>query len=332
MLSNVKFACFGLGSAYYEKDYCKFLYPAHEHLEGLGATALHSVKRGDDQSDLEPKFDKWERESFAILRQYCQDKDNESPLHSSSSSERSTASNTGSKKSASFSVVQGTPKTKNKNNGVKSTKPNNSRGQDGGKAGAGAITVRGNDFQKQQQEAFGKHVGGQNKHGKGKSSDIVTGDASSTCGDIKEEGEEGEKEDLDNDELEEEDLINNRFVTMDNEEDGVNENLLPPPDDSDDDDDKDGNSKDKTKKSKSGSDSVLDLEELGPEMSTSAKNKAIEKYVYVYVIVLRDCDCDCDYRRKDWYWFDIDIDIAIDIDSLILELWLVLYTAILLLH
>ena len=50
MLSNVKFACFGLGSAYYEKDYCKFMYPAHEHMEALGATALQPVKRGDDQS------------------------------------------------------------------------------------------------------------------------------------------------------------------------------------------------------------------------------------------------------------------------------------------
>jgi tRNA wybutosine-synthesizing protein 1 len=67
-LAKVKFALFGLGSAYYDVDYCKHLAAAQEHLVELGATALEPMRRGDDQTDLENKFEKWEREVMAILR------------------------------------------------------------------------------------------------------------------------------------------------------------------------------------------------------------------------------------------------------------------------
>ena len=68
--SKLTFSCFGLGSAYYGKNYAKIVCDAHENLEHLGASSLAPVARGDDQTDLEDKFELWSKkmvESIAEL-------------------------------------------------------------------------------------------------------------------------------------------------------------------------------------------------------------------------------------------------------------------------
>lgn len=244
LLKDVQFAIFGLGSAYYKDDYCKHLVAAQEHMTELGAESLCPLRMGDDQTDLEPKFDKWEREMMAVLRHAVPAapamQEREAPA------ER-IVNRAGGKVNVASAKVR-TPRT---------DKINTARN----------LTARGNSFQMQHQEAFGKPVGlgGANKRQKG-------GDDGASVATARTQQEQDDLE-----EEEEEDRANNRFVTMDNMADEdkegppagaeaapadglkfskVDANLLPPVDG-----DSDSDAEPEAEKEE-----VLDLEDLGPEM------------------------------------------------------------------
>ncbi len=227
LLSKLKFAIFGLGSAYYEANYCRHLVAAQEHLLALGASSLYPLKMGDDQVDLEQKFDKWEREVMAILRRAAPASAGTSTLEAVEDKVVNRAG--GNPQVASVHAR----KPKEKSNGSSNS------------------TSRANAFQKQQLQAQAEKVDSSSSRQK-------TGGSHDTC-EIQE----------DSDEREEEDEINDRFITMDLHDEApagksrsaMDPNLLPPED--------------------SGSDTevaaepepVLDLEDLGVEMRKGGESE-----------------------------------------------------------
>jgi tRNA wybutosine-synthesizing protein 1 len=254
-LSNLRFAIFGLGSAYYDVDYCKHLYKAHEQMVELSAKPLEDVRRGDDQTDLDNKFDKWEREIMAILRHL-------SPVQET---EMETGTGTGGK------IVNKGGNSKVKVASTSSIKKS--------KTGPKGSDSRGNAFQRQQAVANGTYI-----------PPIVEDDSSDdeTSRDAAKANAQsgGANEDV---EEEEEDRLNNMFVTMDHVDEADSkrimstmssstaavtatdgsENLLPPEaeyDDSDSDsdaEDKDNKSGEKHKTAQTGlQDEVVDMEDL----------------------------------------------------------------------
>jgi len=254
LLKDVQFAIFGLGSAYYVANYCKHLVAAQEQMQELGASPLCPLRMGDDQSDLDPKYDKWERELMAILR-------HNAPAPSSSSAD--VADKAAGSSDRVVNRAGGKPN-------VASTQVRKSKDKT---STARNLTARGNSFQIQQQEAKGKPVGlgGANKRQKGSADDSAS---VATAQELEELDEE-----------EEEDKTNNRFVTMDMNEDSpaaastgtaaakgqglkfskVDANLLPPEGDSDSD-----------AEPAAEAEPVLDLEDLGVEMKKGSGGSAEE--------------------------------------------------------
>lgn len=59
LLGSVQYAVFGLGGELYGENFCTAAHSVHAALEGLGGKSLMPPVCGDDQTDLEQKFDNW---------------------------------------------------------------------------------------------------------------------------------------------------------------------------------------------------------------------------------------------------------------------------------
>eukprot|EP00599_Poterioochromonas_sp_BG-1_P002878 CAMPEP_0173144400 /NCGR_PEP_ID=MMETSP1105-20130129/7209_1 /TAXON_ID=2985 /ORGANISM="Ochromonas sp., Strain BG-1" /LENGTH=684 /DNA_ID=CAMNT_0014058071 /DNA_START=35 /DNA_END=2086 /DNA_ORIENTATION=+ len=68
-LSRVKYAVFGLGGALYGKNYCKVAMDIDLQLEKLGGERIEDLTVGDDQTNLEQTFYKWNSNIVKKLEQ-----------------------------------------------------------------------------------------------------------------------------------------------------------------------------------------------------------------------------------------------------------------------
>ena len=59
IMGKVQYAVFGLGGEIYGENFCTAAHSVHKALESLGGRSLMPPVCGDDQSDLEQKFDNW---------------------------------------------------------------------------------------------------------------------------------------------------------------------------------------------------------------------------------------------------------------------------------
>jgi sulfite reductase alpha subunit-like flavoprotein len=59
LLGTVQYAVFGLGGKLYGEHFCTAAHSVHAALHGLGGKSLMPPVCGDDQTDLEQKFDNW---------------------------------------------------------------------------------------------------------------------------------------------------------------------------------------------------------------------------------------------------------------------------------
>lgn len=59
LMGSSQFAVFGLGGDLYGEHFCTAAHSVHAALEGLGGKSLMPPVCGDDQTDLEQKFDNW---------------------------------------------------------------------------------------------------------------------------------------------------------------------------------------------------------------------------------------------------------------------------------
>jgi flavodoxin len=66
-MARTRFAVFGLGSAEYDKNFCRAAAELDGHLQTLGAEPLCALGRGDDSVDMEAQFAAWRERLWPVL-------------------------------------------------------------------------------------------------------------------------------------------------------------------------------------------------------------------------------------------------------------------------
>lgn len=98
-MSNVEYSVFGLGGEIYGPNYCKAVKSLDDHLERLGAQRILPVAVGDDSSNLEQAFYKWNSKLVKMLEQrFPLIADNKKKNASTKETTKTTPTTTGSQK------------------------------------------------------------------------------------------------------------------------------------------------------------------------------------------------------------------------------------------